>query len=77
MVRRTMAEIHREEGRLEGALAERKRILLEWLRLRFESASPQVEQVIEATQDGDQLAEWLRRFHTAKTLDAIGIVPPR
>jgi Putative transposase, YhgA-like len=81
MVRQTMAEIHRDEGRLEGrlegTLAERKRFLVESLRLRFKSSvSPQVEQVIEATQDGDQLAEWLRRFHTAETLDAIGFLSP-
>jgi hypothetical protein len=64
MVRRTLADVHRDEGRLEGELAERKRTLLELLRLRF-SLPPEMAQAIEATQDGDQLAEWLRRFATA------------
>jgi len=81
MVRRTLADVHREEGRLkgqlEGTLAERKRTLLELLRLRFKSLTPEVELAIQATRDADQLAEWLRRVITAKDLDAIGIVPPR
>jgi hypothetical protein len=77
MIRRSMADVHREEGRLEGAVAERKRLLLELLRLRFKTLPVEVEQVIEATQDPDQVAEWLRRFATAKNLARIGIVPPR
>jgi hypothetical protein len=36
-----------------------------------------VEQVIEATQDAEKLAQWLRRFATARDLDSVGIVPPR
>jgi hypothetical protein len=73
MVRRTLADVHWEEA----TLAANKRTLLELLHLRFKSLSPEVEQAIRATQDADQLAEWLRRFATAKDLDSIGIVPPR
>ena len=73
MMRRTLADVHRDEG----ALTARKQTLLEQLRLRFKSLTPDVEQAIQATQDTNQLAEWLRRFATAKDLDSIGIVPPR
>jgi hypothetical protein len=33
-------------------------------------------QVIQATQDAERLAEWLRRVATEKDLDSIGILPP-
>jgi hypothetical protein len=75
MVRRSMADIHRDEARLEGALAANKRTLLELLRLRWGPLPEETEQVIQATQDADRLEEWLRRFATAKTLNAIGIAP--
>jgi hypothetical protein len=73
MVRRSMADVHRDEI----TLAERKRTLVEQLRLRWAPLPAEVEQAIGATQDAEQLAEWLRRFVTARDLDAIGIVPPR
>jgi hypothetical protein len=81
MVRRTMVDVHRDEGRAEGRreerIADRKRTLLEQLRLRWAPLPAETEQVLEATQDADQLAEWLRRFATATDLDAVGIVTPR
>jgi hypothetical protein len=77
MVRRTLADIHRDEARDEERLAERKRTLLEQLRLKFKSLPAETEQTIEATQDAEQLAEWLRRFATATRLKTIGIVAPR
>jgi hypothetical protein len=73
MVRRTLADIHGDEARL----AERKRTLLEQLRLRFKSVPVETEQTIEATQDAEQLAEWLRGVITARDLRSIGIVAPR
>jgi hypothetical protein len=75
MVRRTLADVHREEGRAEERIADRKRTLLEQLRLRF-PVPTEVEQVIEATQDADKLAEWLRGVVTKDNLEAIGIRPP-
>jgi hypothetical protein len=72
MARRTLADVHRDEA----ILADRKRMLVEQLRLRFESLSPETEQTIRATDDADRLAEWLRRFATAKDLASVGIAPP-
>jgi len=69
LVRQTLADVHREET----VLAERKRMLLELLCLRFGSLSLETVQVIEKIQDPNQLAEWLRRFATAKNLKEIGI----
>src|SRR6202044_2024149 len=66
MVRRTMADVHRDEA----TLAANKRTLLELLRLRFKSLPPETELAIAETQDADQLAEWLRGVVTAKDLDA-------
>ena len=71
MVRRTLADVHRAEERI----TDRKRTLLELLRLRF-SVPPEVVQAIEATQDADKLAEWLRGVVTKNDLDSIGILPP-
>src|SRR5947209_794753 len=71
MPRRTMADVDWDLATLE----ERKRTLLEQLRLRFKSLSPEIEQVIKATQDADRLAEWLRGVITARDLAAVGILP--
>ncbi len=76
MARRMMSDIHREEGRLEGVLADRKRTLLEGVPLRFGSLPPQIEQAIRMNQNADQLAEWVRRLMTAKDIADVGIVPP-
>jgi hypothetical protein len=81
MARRTLADVHRDEGRdqgwREGTLAANKRTLVDLLRLRFETLPAETEQVIEATQDPDRLAEWLRGVVTARDLDSIGIVQQR
>jgi hypothetical protein len=73
MARRTIADANRDAF----ILAERKRTLLEQLRLRFPSLPERTEAVILATQDADQLAEWLHRFATARGLASIGIAPRR
>jgi hypothetical protein len=71
MVRRTLADVHREEGEI---LAKRS-TLLDQLRLRWGDLPAETKQVIEATQDADKLAEWLRGVVTKDTLEAIGIRP--
>ncbi len=73
MARKTLADVHWEQA----TVADRKRTLLEQLPLRFGPLPAETEQAIQATQDAEQLAEWLRRFATARDLDTIGIVPPR
>jgi hypothetical protein len=81
MVRKTLADVHRQEGRdegrREGALAVSKRTLLGQLRQRWAPLPAETEQTIEATQDVNQLEQWLLRFATALDLDSIGIRPPR
>jgi Putative transposase, YhgA-like len=77
MVRRTMADVHREEGRLQGMLVANRRTLLDLLRLRYGAVPAAVEQTIQTTHDADRLTEWLHRFATATDLDSIGIVPPK
>jgi hypothetical protein len=81
MVRRTLADVHRaegrDEGRREGEIAARKQTLLDQLRLRWAPLPPMIEQAIEATQDPEKLAEWLRGVITARDLDSVGIRPPR
>jgi hypothetical protein len=73
MVRRSMADIHREEG----AIAAGKRTLLEQIQLRWGPPPAETQHAIQTTNDPDQLAQWLRAFATARDLDAVGIVPPR
>jgi len=74
MVRRSMADVHRDEISLEVTLAVTKRTLLKQMRLRWGPLSAETEQIIETTQDVNQLEEWLDRFATAETVDAVGIV---
>jgi hypothetical protein len=69
MARHTLADVHRDEG----ALAANRRTLLNQLRLRFESLPPNMEQVIQATNDAEKLAEWLRGVVIAPDLASIGI----
>jgi hypothetical protein len=73
MIRKTMAQAEAERY----TLAERKRTLVNQLRLRFPPLPAEIEQTIENTQDADKLAEWLNGVITAKDLDSIGILPSR
>jgi hypothetical protein len=77
MARKTLADVHREEGRLQGEIAEDKRMLLEQLRLRWSPLPVGIELDIEATQDIKRLRDWLRRVATGTDLYSIGIVGPR
>ena len=62
---------------LGNGMKQTDQTLLEQLRLRFGSITSEVEQTIQASQDAEQLAEWLRRFANAKAEADVGIVPPR
>jgi len=73
MTRRTLADVHREEGALAGM----RQLLLELLRLRFGPLPPEMERKIETTQDPNQLTEWGRRFATTTDLEEVGILNPR
>jgi hypothetical protein len=78
MVRQTMADVLREEGRDEGRrqgiLADRKRTLRRLIQIRW-GLPAEVERAIEATEDADQLAAWIDRFAAAADLASMGIVP--
>jgi hypothetical protein len=73
MIRRTVENVHREEC----LLAERKRLLLELVHLRFKCIPLVISERIVTTQDPDWLALLLRRFATAKNLDALGMTASR
>jgi hypothetical protein len=75
--RKTMAEAEAERYTLAERLAERKRILVRQLQLRFPPLPAEIEQTVQSTQDADQLARWLDSFATAADLDSIGILPSR
>jgi hypothetical protein len=77
MTRRTLADVHRNEGRLEGTVLGMQRVLLELLRSRWGPLPAETERAIETTQDPDQLTEWARRVLSAQDLEGIGILRPR
>jgi len=74
MVRRTMADVLMDKGRLAERLEDRKRTLVEQLQDRWGPLPEQTAQAIEATQDAEQIRAWLRRFATANDLASVGIV---
>lgn len=66
---RTMADVHRDEGRAEEARA----TLLRLLRLRFGALPEAIVVQVEATDELERLNGWLDRFATATALEEIGI----
>ena len=77
MVRRTMPQIHRDEGiaigRDEGIVLSRQQTLVMLLREKFDELPAQTEQVITATQDITRLDGWLKALVKARSLDAMKI----
>jgi hypothetical protein len=73
MIRKTLADVYREEG----ALAEKRRTLVDLLRLRWGPLPAEMEQTIEMTQDPNQLTEWVRSVVTAEDIEAVGIRIPQ
>jgi hypothetical protein len=71
-MRRTIADELKEEG----AIWNRRQVLIRLLKRRFENVPAEVSATIRATDDPEQLDEWLDRFATAQTLDDIGIGTP-
>ncbi len=74
-MRRSIADMFRDEGRKVGAVRARRQILLRLLRKRFGELPQTVVNAVEATEDVKQLDAWLERFVTAKTLAQMGIGP--
>jgi hypothetical protein len=68
-VRKTMADVLKEEGELRGL----RQALLRLLRRRFREVPEGVVAVVEASTDLGRLNEWLDNFVTAKKLADVGI----
>jgi hypothetical protein len=68
-MRKTMADVLKEEGGVETA----RSMLLDMLRERFGEVPPDTAAVIETATDLAQLKTWSRRFAKAKTLKEVGI----
>jgi len=68
-----LMERGRTEGRTEAMVQTRRQTLVRLLRKRFGSVPSDVVSVVEATDDVDQLDNWLDLFATAQTLEELGI----
>jgi hypothetical protein len=69
---RSMADVLKEEG----ALKKSQETLLRLLKRRFGDVPAAVSATIRATDDPEQLDEWLDQVVTAATLDDVGIGTP-
>jgi len=76
-MRKTGAEALMERGAQQGAqqagLQTRRQTLIRLLGRRFGDIPSEVVSVVEATDNVDQLDDWLDRLVTARTLDELGI----
>ena len=71
-MRRTIADMFKDEGKTEM----RQQTLIRQLQRRFADVPDELLSTIRATNDPEQLDEWLDRFATAETLDEVGIEVP-
>jgi hypothetical protein len=75
-MRRAIADVLKEEGAREGAINNSQQTLIRLLKRRFGQVPDEVASTIRATDDPEQLGEWLDRVVTVETLDEIGIGTP-
>jgi hypothetical protein len=73
---KSMADVHLEQGRTEGALQTLREVLLRLLRKQFGRVPKAVERAVNATDDRARLGTWIDRVLTAATLDDVGIESP-
>lgn len=73
IVKMTMAEVHRREGRAEMKLEMRRVDLIQLLTNRFGTPVKEVVKRIEAETDWDVLSDWFNNACTARTLKQVGI----
>lgn len=71
-MRRTIADMFKDEGRIEKS----HQTLIRQLQRRFGDVPDELLSTIRATTDLEQLDEWLDRVVTAETLDEVGIEVP-
>jgi hypothetical protein len=69
---KTIAEVIKEEGFLEGALSSKRETLMRLLWVRFKRVPETVQAEINATQDIEKLAGWLDEVVLAKHLSDMG-----
>jgi hypothetical protein len=69
---KTIAEVIKEEGFVEGALSSKRETLMRQLRLKFKRVPDTVQAEINATQDIEKLADWLDEVVIAKHLSDVG-----
>jgi hypothetical protein len=76
-VRRTIADVLKEEGKKEGKkegkIEQCRKILLRLLTRRFQEVPAEVEATVKKTADLGQLEEWVDRCAIAKKLADVGI----
>ena len=70
---RTHRRIAKNEGRTEAAIETRQQTLVRLLRRRFGSVPSELVNVVETTDDVDQLDDWLDHLVTAQTLEELDI----
>ena len=72
-VGKTMADVLRDQGHVEGRVQNARETLMRQLRRRFGEVPAGTIAVIESTADLERLSGWLDLVVTAETLDEIGI----
>ncbi len=72
-MRKTIADMFREEGQLRGELINARKTLLRLLRRRFGDLPAETVAVVEGCTNLDQLDAWLDAFVDARTLAQVGI----
>lgn len=77
VMRMTIADMFREEGRLEGQLLMGRKTLLRLIQSRFGKPKKAVVTAVEGCKDLDRLNAWLDAILTADTLDDLDILPAK
>jgi hypothetical protein len=72
-MKKTIADMYREEGAEQATLATSRRKLLRLLERRFGVTPADIVQIILACQTHKQLDEWFDKAATARSLKAVGI----
>ena len=74
-MKKSYAEVLKDEGRKEERLTSRREMLLEAIRTRIGEPPAAVVAAVEASADIAQLDAWFRRALTAQNLTDLGIQP--
>ncbi len=72
-MRKTIADMFREEGYAEGCLNALRRLLLELIRRRFHEPNAEVISVVERCRNSARLHDWFWSAVNARSLKDVGI----